>query len=363
MRLRFHPNEDLTIPKCGYTVDFQHKIWILAVVHWFLRTLMSATIFSAQAGLLSTAHAQTSQNRPQVPQCQIFEDQVIYHASGYHFQGRVKFCPLNVPGVTPGLYDITPAPNQIKPSERLFMSQGRFEDRRRDAFIRAKPNTSYVIPPTNDGYADWAITNIRLREPYSMADANIALPFYPTKVYYREKFRGVDIYSYGDLFIFDSKRHDAYPLNENSMIISNNGYTFGSPDTLAMLLQQSIPPIVAARYTEINYYQTDESPVIFRRAFIPIYNRSDLNPEWSALSRKHPIISSERAPDSSNNMLPDQKQVARFLAIGAMIGLIVAFGRSTVGSRLYASMVCDHWELEGLHKSKGDCIEDYISKH
>jgi hypothetical protein len=292
----------------------------LKAVHWALCVALAATPTYAADG--DTVSCSKVTNSP------------IFHASGYMIQGTVQGCAHRDASsalTSAELRDLTPPPNDIKPGEILMFSTGRSMAHRKDAFIRGKPNTTYFVDPSqatdiSATYGAFGYTLVDQHVVNDIRQSARALPFYPTQVYDRGEYNGGHWYSYGKLALVKPHEADAYPLNENSMIVSIDGFIFTDPDTLAALL---VAPGVST-YVDVVYYQTDDKNPILRRALVPILQRSDVDQDWTAITAANPLV-----PQA---LTKAESQIMAYAAMSVFVFAVVGFGQTEAGRKLYEEL-------------------------
>jgi hypothetical protein len=211
----------------------------------------------------------------------------IYHAEGRYLNGQVRMCSFR------RVFDLTAGSNQARPGEMTFAT-ARIDRNERNGFVRAKPNYPYIIRDTE--FDAFHINYVDSRSDPTWATAAMSLPFLPTEVYYLGTTEGIPRYGYGRPAFIPPKRRQAYPIDQNSIIIAMGGIGFMSPDALTGML--SAPD--EDGYVEVFFFQKNENPAIFRRAFIPVFQRASVNSEYQQIVRSHQLPS--RASGSSQQL-------------------------------------------------------------
>ena len=158
------------------------------------------------------------------------------------------------------------------------------------------------------------VTNATLR----WDSVSRVLPFVPTRIYDLGVHDGFHWYTYGALQFVPSRINSAYPLNHNSVIVSIDGCAFNSPDTLVGMMG----PPGESKHLEVIYYQLGETPVVFRRAYIPSFQRAEIATEWRQLTTRYPIF------DQTSG------KFAGIVAFTALAFLIYQFSQSGLGQKM-----------------------------
>lgn len=243
-------------------------------------------------------------------QCMDSNDPIYLADRRFAIRGWVRGCEN-------GVFDVTAAPYAIRPGERLMIAACRYNSQLPNAIVRARMNTPYLLNPASR--ADMEIVPYTSNSNYRWEQTSRALPFVPTRILDMGRQQGYRIYAYSGLRFLPSRINDAYPLSASSVILAIDGCAFSSPNALAAMLHAP----GGKDYIEVSYFQENESPRVFRRAFIPMYPRAWVNAEWTQLTRAHPIFN----PDRSG-------QIVAIAAIMSFALLVDAFARSEMGQAM-----------------------------
>lgn len=203
----------------------------------------------------------------------------IFDARGYWYQGRVRLCPASATDVTQGANAPQPGDVLVVSAGRLYAHQRNGAGRPHGYFFRAQKNVAFPISPDDE----WATFNISLNydnAPRDWAALGRALPFVPTKFYDLGKAEGVRYVGYSGLKLLPSWRRQAAPLNENSVVIMMNGFSFRSENNILGQLAAPFAGGMTEQLVEVVYLQRDDPTQRLYRAFIPQISRSQAGQEW-----------------------------------------------------------------------------------
>lgn len=227
-----------------------------------------ALVLAMAVGVLSGVSPATAQ---QSGSSCVTDTTPIYHAEGRYFTGTLRVCSYR------RVTDLTTGPDRPRSGEQTFAT-----DRPgRNAFVRGRPNYPYIIREAE--FDAWQMRYIDTTRGHRWSRAAMSLPFIPTEAYYLGSEDGIPKYGYGRPAFLPSRRNQAYPIDENSVIIAVGGIGFMSPETLQGMLTAPDED----GYVEVYFFQRNENPAIFRRAFIPIFSRASVNAEYQGVVSRY----------------------------------------------------------------------------
>jgi hypothetical protein len=210
----------------------------------------------------------------------------IFDLSGHFVPGgRITSCPTST-------VDTTEAPNALQRGDVLSFSRGRYMQRQL-FLLRGTPNTPYLFPVRYA--ADIAAAYIADPAYYDLSSLALALPFQPRQIAtFDDIGDGATWYGYTGLQIMTSHARDALPLNEKSVVVAVDGYSFRTPNAFLSLLSKPDNLGQRRRYVEVVYFQRDDPNAVLKRALIPLSIRGDLEPEWSNSAAQNTAFGNSR---------------------------------------------------------------------
>ncbi len=229
------------------------------------------------------------------------------------------------------MVDTTEAPNALQRGDVLSISRGRYMQRQ-PFLLRGTPNTPYLFPVRYA--ADIAASYVADPAYYGLSSLALALPFQPRQIAtFDDIGDGATWYGYTSLQIMPSRARDAAPLNEKSVVVAVDGFSFRTPNAFLGLLSKPDGLGQRRRYVEVVYFQRDDPNALLKRALIPLSIRSDLEPEWSNFAARNTAFGD-----------PYHGVKAAIMAL-ALSGLVKAFVESDTGQtwlRDQAACLRDH---------------------
>lgn len=203
---------------------------------------------------------------------------VVYDMNGYWLKRTIRSCSGNPDDIE----DLT-ADGGAR--EKIFFIQGACKNVSYSCLVKGGLNRSFVRNLSHETFQD----------EYYVAQPNLGFAtvvktplFVPTKLFrydieYRDGHRESH-YAYGGLQFPRGMERYAYPLNDRSVIVSFNGYSFGNQNSLMGMLSQN-----NMSYGVFEYMQTDDPAEIVRTVMLPLFSPASAGPDWQALARSSPI--------------------------------------------------------------------------
>ena len=197
-----------------------------------------------------------------------------YNVNGFFLDTSVETCG-------PYIRDVTVGRNAMPTGYQLFLVGGQYSTPTAYAFVRAKPQKAYLVPEYELVKREYLGIRGEANERWS--NAVTLLPFVPMATFAWED-NGHTIYLLGDLQ-FPNGKAAAAPLDENSIILTLDGFVFTRPEGLFFYLRYRS----SQSHMEVTYYQRGESPLQIRRAFVPTTFLPDADEayvaQWNAMTQ------------------------------------------------------------------------------